>query len=237
MTYKIPPIIHYTFKNNNLPKEIINGMEQNKKMCPNCEFRFYDDDACDSFIKKYFPEEVFNAYKKLNPIYGAMKADFFRYCVLYIIGGIYIDIKTKIKVPIFTLIGPDDICILDIPKRLDLFRNCSKPTYEQWLLIFAPGHPYLKSIISLIVYYTQIKYEPKYICNTWLTTKQKILNVTGPDAFSKAIYISNSIYKRILHRHINYDTYFMRAGISNYKNMYKLNGVKHYSEYKEPLYV
>ena len=50
-TFKIPNIIHYTFKNNNLPKEIINVIEQNKRMCPGCEFRFYDDVACEAFIK------------------------------------------------------------------------------------------------------------------------------------------------------------------------------------------
>ena len=237
MAYKIPNIIHYTFKNYNLPKEIINVIEQNKKMCPNCEFRFYDDLACEEFIKGNFPENVYTAYKKINPIYGAMKADFFRYCVLYIIGGIYIDIKTKIKVPIYSLIRPNDICVLDQPRRMEPMRNCAKPTYEQWILMFAPRHPYLKSIISLMVHYIQIKYEPKYMCNIVLTTKQKIMNVTGPDAFSRAIYHYNSKYKQILHRHIDYNIYFIRAGVSNYKKMYTKNGEKHYSEYKEKLYV
>ena len=237
MTYKIPNIIHYTFKNNNLPKDIIDVMEYNKKMCPNCEFRFYDDLACDAFIKDNFPDKVFNAYKKLNPIYGAMKADFFRYCVLYILGGIYIDIKVKITVPIFSLIRPDDICILDMPRRMELYRRCSKPTFEQWLLIFAPGHPYLKSIINLMIYYIELRYEPKQICNILLNTKQKVLNVTGPDAFSKAIYIFNSINKTIMHRHIDYYKYFIPRGTINYKNMYTINGEKHYSEYRESLYI
>ena len=58
MEYKIPQIIHYTFKNNNLPKEIINVIEQNKRMCPNCEFRFYNDLACDAFIKDNFGDTV-----------------------------------------------------------------------------------------------------------------------------------------------------------------------------------
>ena len=73
--------------------------------------------------------------------------------------------------------------------------------------------------------------------NGTLYTKQKILNVTGPDAFTKAIYHSNSKHKQILHRHMNYANYFDRAGTSNYKNMYAMNGEKHYSEYREPLYV
>ena len=67
--------------------------------------------------------------------------------------------------------------------------------------------------------------------------KQEIMNVTGPDAFSRAIYHYNSKYKQILHRHIDYNIYFIRAGVSNYKKMYTKNGEKHYSEYKEKLYV
>ena len=79
--------------NNNLPQEILNVIEENKRMCPNCEFRFYDDNDCYEFIKNNFEPVVLEAYSKINPIYGAMKADFFRYCVLYKTGGIYLDIK------------------------------------------------------------------------------------------------------------------------------------------------
>ena len=237
METKIPKIIHYTFKNNNLPQEILNVIEENKRMCPNCEFRFYDDNDCYEFIKNNFEPVVLEAYSKINPIYGAMKADFFRYCVLYKLGGIYIDIKTKIHVPIFNLIRPNDICLLDIPKRLETFRKCAKPTYEQWLLIFVKDHPYLNCMINLMIHYIKHKYNPTKICKQIMNTKQKIMNITGPDAFAKAIYMSIFKQKHILHRHINYDKYFTRAGFINYTQMYKINGIKHYSEYNEPLYI
>ena len=92
-------------------------------------------------------------------------------------------------------------------------------------------------MINLMLYYIQIKYQPNQICNIILSIQQKVFNVTGPDAFSRAIYHSISINKQVLHRHIDYKKYFIRAGVSNYKNMYKLNGVKHYSEYRESLYI
>ena len=236
--YKIPKIIHYTFCSQiNLPNEIKLILEHNKKMCKDCKFIFYDDNDCTIFIKNNFGEKIFNAYTSINDAYGAMKADFFRYCVLYKIGGIYIDIKSIIKYPIFNLINKNDICILDYPRTgKESWRKYTHPTFEQWLLIFAPGHPYLLSMINLMVHYINIKYEPSIKYISYLTTKEKILNVTGPDAFAKAIFTCIHKNNRQFHRNINYDKYFKLSNNQNYKNMYKMNNKTHYSELNEPLY-
>ena len=242
--YKIPNIVHQTFISSVLPLEIIKIINHNKKLCSNCEFKFYDDADCDNFIKKNFDSKVYNAFKSINPVYGAMKADFFRYCVLYKIGGIYLDIKSVIKVPIFKIIKKDDICILDLPRNnAEPWRRYS-PTYEQWLLMFAPNHPYLLEMINTMVQNILIKYVPK-MPNFVLSTKQKILNVTGPDAFTKVVNTiinknnnnNNNNKKGGLHRSINYDLFSCINILGhNYKQIYRLHGKKHYSEYKEPLY-
>jgi mannosyltransferase OCH1-like enzyme len=52
---------------------------------------FYNNEICDHFIKSNFDENVYKAYSIL-PM-AVMKADLWRYCVLYIEGGIYLDIK------------------------------------------------------------------------------------------------------------------------------------------------
>jgi mannosyltransferase OCH1-like enzyme len=239
--YKIPNIVHYTFcTETNIPNEIKIVIQHNKKMCSNCKFIFYDDNACDEFIKENFDEKVYNAYNSINPVYGAMKADFFRYCVLYKTGGIYIDIKSIIKYPIFKIIDKTDICILDYPRTAyERWRKYTLPTFEQWLLIFAPGHPYLLSMINLMVHYTKIHYQPtiKYI--PYLTTKEKILNITGPDAFAKAISIYVNGIKttsNVLHRNIDYKKYFKINHNENYKQMYKMNNRTHYSDLNLPFY-
>jgi len=46
-----------------------------------------------SIYKRFFPKEVLIAYDSLIP--GAYKADLWRLCMLYIHGGIYLDIKIK----------------------------------------------------------------------------------------------------------------------------------------------
>lgn len=235
--YKIPKIVHYTFKTNYLPANIVDLINHNKQICPNYEFKFYDDNDVDNFIKTNFNKIVYDAFKNINDKLGAMKADFFRYCVLYISGGVYIDIKSKINYPLENIIRPNDICILDFPRNnLERWRRNS-PTYEQWVLMFSPKHPYLRSMINLMVHYINSKFNPKINGIRILNTKEKILNITGPDAFSKAIKLYLNANNNIkLHRCINYLKYFQLNGVHNYKNMYILNGTKHYSEINEPLY-
>jgi mannosyltransferase OCH1-like enzyme len=235
--YKIPNIIHFTFCTSILPPEIIKVVEHNKKICNKCKFIFYDDNNCDEFIKNNFNEEIYNTYKQINPSYGAMRADFFRYCVLYIVGGIYIDIKSQINIPIFKIIKKSDLCILDIPRsELEMWRKNS-PTYEQWLLIFAPRHPYLLSMINLMFKNINEKYTPTHINGVNLCKKGIILNITGPDAFTKAVnnFISNT--GKILHRSINYNTFANLNYQLNYRKMYAINNKKHYSEVNEPIFI
>ena len=54
-------------------------------------FHLYDENECREFIKTHFRPDVLYAYDHLIP--GAYKADLWRYCVLFIKGGIYLDIK------------------------------------------------------------------------------------------------------------------------------------------------
>lgn len=234
--YKIPNIIHQTFCSKKLPLEIVNVIKHNKVICKKCKFIFYDDNDCKELIKNNFNDEIYNTYMKINPAYGAMRADFFRYCVLYLYGGIYLDIKSKIIYPLFKLIKKDDICILDIPrKNLEPWRK-NEPTYEQWLLIFTPRHPYLLAVINQIYKYINNNYIPETIDGISLSTKGKILHITGPDSFTKAInnFITNN---KILHRNIDYNFFCDLNCRINYKKMYEINNKKHYSELNEPFFI
>ena len=58
---------------------------------PEYEYNMFDDDESLKFIKENFKKEVADAYENVIP--GAYKADLWRYCVLYIHGGVYLDIK------------------------------------------------------------------------------------------------------------------------------------------------
>ena len=70
------------------------------------DVRFYDDAECATFIRTHFDSRIIAAYMRLTD--GAHRADLFRYCVLYIVGGVYLDIKSILRRPlseIFPTIG------------------------------------------------------------------------------------------------------------------------------------
>ena len=60
---------------------------------PALQFHLYDENECRNFIRTHFKPDVLAAYNSLIPC--SYKSDLWRYCVLFINGGIYMDIKFK----------------------------------------------------------------------------------------------------------------------------------------------
>ena len=89
----IPLHIYQTWYTLDLPDKMRKNVEELKRDNPEFKHYLYDDKMCRDFIKSNFNEEVLWAFDKLKP--GAYKADLWRYCILYINGGIYLDIKFK----------------------------------------------------------------------------------------------------------------------------------------------
>ena len=238
--YKIPKICHQTWNTTDLCSEIKTIMQNNKLNNPDIEFKLHIDK--DSYIKNNFDEITYSAFKKINPKYGAMLADFFRYCVLYNEGGIYLDIKSSLNTKLFdTIIKDNDICILDKQSfsKENWRYELGYGTYEQWLLIFCKGHLYLKNMINLMVEALNSGIEPT-IFNlpfSYATpTKEKVLRITGPDAFAVAIHKS-IIFNGIMHREISYDSIAtLNPGNIN-KKIYDKYNLVHYSNLTEPIII
>jgi mannosyltransferase OCH1-like enzyme len=90
----IPKNIYLTWETSDIEKmlpKMKESVELLKSVNNDCNVYIFDNDQCYNFLKKYFKEEVSNAFNNLIP--GAYKADLWRYCVLYKFGGIYQDIK------------------------------------------------------------------------------------------------------------------------------------------------
>ena len=89
----IPLKLFQTWNTKHLPNKMNINTIQLQKQNPEFEYYLYDDNDCREFIKSNFPSDVLNTFDMLVP--GAYKADLWRYCILYIHGGIYLDIKYK----------------------------------------------------------------------------------------------------------------------------------------------
>ena len=90
---EIPLNIFMCWYNKNLPPKMNENINKIKEENPEFNVYIFDDNDCRNMIEKYFIKEVVDAFDTLIP--GAYKADLWRYCVLYLYGGIYQDIKLE----------------------------------------------------------------------------------------------------------------------------------------------
>jgi mannosyltransferase OCH1-like enzyme len=87
----IPANIFQTWYTKKLPPLMAQTIFEIKRLNPKFNHYLFDDNDCREFIKTHFKPDVLNAYDRLIP--GAYKADLWRLCILFIKGGIYLDIK------------------------------------------------------------------------------------------------------------------------------------------------
>ena len=87
----MPCDIYQTWYTKDLPQKMKERVELLKSQNPKFNHHLFDDNDCREFIRQHFTSDVLDAYNSLVP--GAYKADLWRYCILFINGGIYMDIK------------------------------------------------------------------------------------------------------------------------------------------------
>jgi len=145
---KIPRNIFQTWETKNM-SEGLKGLaytwiEKN----PNYNYFFYDKYEREEFIKQNFDMRVLTAYRRMIP--GAFKADLFKFCVLYIRGGIFVDIDTICFNSIDIFLNEN----IEFMTPIDL-NNCpSIGTYNLFtsFICSIPKHPILLGCINRIVY-------------------------------------------------------------------------------------
>ena len=213
--FKIPANIFQTWHSKKLPPSMFLATRQIKINNPRFRHFLFDDVDCRNFIAKYFNKKVLNAFDTLIP--GAYKADLWRYCVLYKMGGIYLDIKY-------------------IPVNKFKFRNLLNCEY--WvtdvdgngiynaLMICKSGNQILLDAINKIVE----NVEKKYYGNSYLEP-------TGPLLLGK--YFSqeeknNSVIKHVVNEPNKFITFngvnILQCFKGYYSEQNKYNIKKHYSQ-------
>jgi mannosyltransferase OCH1-like enzyme len=114
-----------------------------------------------------------------------MKADLWRYCIIYTYGGIYADIDALCITDTLDFLLEDGPLLITSPEAFAPEEKISK-YFNQWIFSAPKNSPILKLIIDLIIdaneniEYTYYKYE--------------IHNLTGPSIFTQGIekYLLNN---------------------------------------------
>ena len=87
----IPLHLYTCWHTKDLPPYLKKQWEGTISLNPEFQHFLYDEEDCREFIKNNFDTEVLNAFDSLIPC--SYKSDLWRFCILYINGGIYYDIK------------------------------------------------------------------------------------------------------------------------------------------------
>jgi mannosyltransferase OCH1-like enzyme len=201
--YQTHNSINYINTKPKLVKSLTSWVKHTKEF----NYFFYNNEMCDDFIKNNFDEKVYKAYSIL-PI-PVMKADLWRYCIIYHYGGIYADTDTVCKINPNIFIN--DSLLTIVPEN--------ETHLCQWVFSAPKNSPILKSIIDLSV---------ERILNTPIKGEHIIHYLTGPALFTDGIekYLIENNYP-IFDNKKNYHNYPNPILlVFNYNNFHK-NIVQH----------
>ena len=190
----IPKVIFQTFPDkHNLPDIFQDNIRQIRQLNPEWEYRLFDDRDIEAFILQAYGEDILRLYLRIDPVYGAARADFFRYLLMYSEGGVYLDIKSTLDKPLDTVLIPDYKFILSQwnqgdhseykgwGNHCDFFMD-EEYEFQQWHIITVKGHPFLKSVISKV-----IQRMLAYDVLQEGVGKKAVLKITGPIVYTQAI--------------------------------------------------
>jgi mannosyltransferase OCH1-like enzyme len=186
---------------NSKPK-LVKAMTSWLKYSNTFNYMFYNNTMCDDFIKNNFDEKIYKAYSML-PI-AVMKADLWRYCVIYKYGGIYAD--------------TDTVCLYNPSIFINDSLLTLVPENEthlcQWVFSSPANSPILKSVIDLSV---------ERILNTPIKGEHIIHYLTGPGAFTDGVekYLKENGYPTFSNKKDYYNYAYPILKVFKHDNFHK----------------
>jgi len=239
---KIPKIVHQTYASTeDLSQKIIQKNVLLENLNPDYKFEYYDNERMENWMRENSTDSQFQIFSSINPKYGAARADFFRYILIYKVGGIYLDIKSTTLVPFRQIINSTDEFLISKWQRnsengLRLFGQHKEllkldiDEYQQWFLISKPNHPAFSKIINTV---------SERILNLSGFKLGKfgrlgVLELTGPIVFTKVVV--NFLNLGNIREIDSYAEGLRYKALSQGEELvYRNSSAPHYSEIFEPI--
>lgn len=164
---RIPRLLHQTWvcrPVSLLPERITNNIKHLQELNPTWQYQLWEDESVEAFIKGEYGEEIWHYYTRISSRYGAAKADFFRYLLIYRLGGVYLDIKTSLSKPLDEGIEPTDRLLLSYWDNRpgephytwgyypELRHLSTRGEFPQWYIACAAGHPFVRTLILRVMH-------------------------------------------------------------------------------------
>ena len=187
---KIPQVVIQTWEDRLFGKSHLKEMAKFRDLNPELSFELWDRDRRESYLReRWGTHPIFDIYHR--SLFGPMKADIFRYCLMADRGGFYFDISKGCTVPLSSLYGPETEALITFEPHLSHIA-CEAAVAPhllhpdklllQWGFGFAPGHAIpLRTIENICAEY------PRYQGQTFAFPKDAIRELTGPIMFTKSV--------------------------------------------------
>ena len=140
----IPGIVHQTWKSSaSLTGSLAHSVRRTRDTNPDFAHWFWDDAGCRSLVEAHFDHRILAAYDDLIP--GAYKADIWRYCVLHLFGGVYLDVDSPSVLSMAEMLSSTE--------PLFLVKDVFGPDLQLWNALSGsvPGHPLWARALSVAV--------------------------------------------------------------------------------------
>jgi hypothetical protein len=239
--HTIPRTIYQVFRSKNLPTILEANAHKIRALNPDWEYRLYDDKDMVDFVARNYGSKILSYYSRINPNYGASRADLFRYLLIYNSGGLYLDIKSTLEKPLRSVLRHDDVYVLSRWRNgegelyegwgiHDDLKSFGGEEFQQWHIAAAPGHPFLAAVITKVLQNIDC-YDP----HAHAVGRFGVLRLTGPIAYTRAI---SPLLQMHAHRIVDSETelgfkYSIFPGpyLQAHKSLFK----RHYAALNEPV--
>ena len=212
----IPLNIFQTWHTKNLPENMNKTINYLKNCNPAFKYYLFDDEDCKTFIKNNFDNKVYEAFNSLIP--GAYKADLWRYCILYKLGGIYIDIK---YVPL------NSFKLINLTEKEHFVLDNDKYGIFNALMVCLPGNNKLEIAINKIVENVKNKY---YGSSSLDPTGPRLLGSLFSQKEKENLDMYHEFYITAENKFIFFNNYTIFKNYPEYKKEQLLNErTQHYS--------
>jgi inositol phosphorylceramide mannosyltransferase catalytic subunit len=223
---EIPRRLIQTAKHRDLPP-LARAVAVNLRLLhPDWEYRFFDDDEVEHFVRTEFPQyhDVFMSFP-----YRIQRFDFFRYLAVLRHGGFYFDLDVLLAESVSDLCGRG--CVFPF-EELTLNRHLRRQHGIDWEIgnyAFgaAPGHPFVAAIVENCV---RAQKDPAWAAVMLsgipapFRSRFHVLNTTGPGLITRTLaeepeaargvtvlYPENVCDSREWHRFGRYGIHLMEA--------------------------
>jgi hypothetical protein len=101
---------------------------------PGWEYRHYHPEDMEPFLATHFPKEVVQTYQSLSTAFPSLRLDLFRYCLLLIHGGLFVNADVLLEsnldlildADVGFMVATDDRVSFN---RLSLYRTCMECSF------------------------------------------------------------------------------------------------------------